>query len=70
MPIVSYKISTSAQADGSTNNVLRMYDQDATEYTQVFNAPSGFNVQVKVDNTIASMNEQLAETEFTSLIGL
>lgn len=47
-----------------------MYDQDGTEYTQVFNAPSGFSLQTKVDNTIVGLNEQLATAEFESLVGL
>ncbi len=70
MPIVQHTIESSVQANGSTNNVLRMYDQDGTEYTQVFNAPAGFNIQTKVDNTIVNMNEQLAESEFQALLGL
>ena len=70
MPIVQHTISATTQADGSSNNVLRMYDQDATEYMVSFNAPAGFNVQAKIDNTIAGLNEQLAESEFQALLGL
>ena len=70
MPIVQHTLTASTQADGSTSNVLRMYDQDGTEYTQVFYAPVGFNVQTKVDNTIVGLNEQLAESEFQALVGL
>ena len=70
MPIVQHIIEPSVQANGSTNNVLRMYDQDATEFTQVFNAPEGFNIQAKIDTTIAGLNEQLAENEFQALVGL
>ena len=70
MPIVSHIIDSSVQANGSTNNVLRMYDQDGTEYVQVFNAPANFNVQTKIDNTIVGLNEQLAESEFQALVGL
>ena len=70
MPIVSHTIESSVQANGSTNNVLRLFDQDGTGYTQVFNAPAGFNLQTKVDNTIVGMNEQLAESEFQALVGL
>jgi hypothetical protein len=70
MPIVSHTLTASTQADGSTSNVLRMYDQDGTEYTQVFYAPAGFNVQTKIDNTIVGLNEQLAESEFQALVGL
>ena len=70
MPIVQHTIESSTQADGSTSNVLRMYDQDGTEYTQVFYAPAGFNVSTKIDNTIVGLNEQLAESEFQALVGL
>ena len=70
MPIVQHTLTASTQADGSTSNVLRMYDQDGTEYTQVFYAPAGFNVQTKIDNTIVGLNEQLATAEFEALIGL
>ncbi len=69
MPIVQHTIESTTQANGSTNNVLRMYDQDGTEYTQVFNAPAGFNVQTKIDNTIVNTNEQLAEAEYQALLG-
>ena len=70
MPIVQHTIASTVQANGSTNNVLRMYDQDGTEYTQTFNAPEGFNIQTKIDNTIAGLNEHLAESEFQALVGL
>ena len=70
MPIVQHTLTASTQADGSTSNVLRMYDQDGTEYTQVFYAPAGFNVATKIDNTIVGLNEQLATAEFEALIGL
>jgi uncharacterized membrane protein YvbJ len=70
MPIVTHNLAATTQADGSTSNVLRMYDQDGTEYTQVFYAPAGFNVQTKVDNTILELNEQLATNEFQALVGL
>jgi hypothetical protein len=70
MPIVTNSLQSTSQADGGTNNVLRMYDQDGVEYLQSFYAPAGFNLQTKVDNTIAGLNEQLATSEFQSLIGL
>lgn len=70
MPIVQHTIESSVQANGSTNNVLRMYDQDGTEYTQVFYAPAGFNMQSRVDAVIVGLNEQLAESEFQALVGL
>jgi len=70
MPIVTHTISSTANADGSTNNVLRLYDQDGTEYTQTFWAPAGFNLQTKIDYAITAMNETLAEREFNALVGL
>jgi hypothetical protein len=70
MPIVTNSLQSTTQADGGTNNVLRMYDQDGIEYLQSFYAPAGFNLQTKVDNTISGLNEQLATSEFQSLIGL
>jgi hypothetical protein len=69
MPIVSHTLEFTTQADGSTSNVLRLYDQDAREYMVTFFAPPAFNTQAKIDLTIAEMNVQLAETEFESLIG-
>lgn len=70
MPIVTHTIESTVQANGGTNNVLRLYDQDGIEYTQTFYAPADFNLQTKIDNTIAGLNEQLAESEFAALIGL
>ena len=70
MPINTHTLTSSANADGSTNNVLRMYDQDGKEYMQTFFAPAGFNLQTKVDNTIAGLDQQLAEQEFQALVGL
>jgi hypothetical protein len=70
MPIVSHTHEYSTQADGSTSNVLRLYDQDGREYTQTFFAPAGFDVNTKINNTIAEMDEQLKQTEFESIVGL
>jgi hypothetical protein len=69
MPIVSNTLAATTQADGSSSNVVRLYDQDGTEYTQSFFAPAGFNIQTKIDMMIAEMNEQLAQTEFETLVG-
>lgn len=70
MPITTHSIESTTQANGGTNNTLRMYDQDGREYLQVFYAPEGFNVATKVSNTITDMNEQLAIAEYQALIGL
>ena len=70
MPIVSSTHTFTTQADGSTSNVVRMFDQDGKDYVQVFYAPEGFNVQSKIDLMIVGLNEQLAEQEFQALVGL
>lgn len=70
MPIVSNTVQSTTQADGSMSVVVRLYDQDAREYTQTFSAPAGFNVTAKVNTMTAELNEQLAQTEFESLIGI
>jgi hypothetical protein len=69
MPIVTHTYEFTTQADGSTSNTLRMYDQDGREYLQTFYAPVGFNVQTKINNTIIDLDEQLKQTEFESLVG-
>ncbi len=69
MPIVSHQATFTTQADGSTSNVVRLFDQDATEYTQTFFAPSGFNLEAKINTMIVELNEQLAQTEFESMVG-
>lgn len=70
MPIVSNTVQTSVQADGSLSVVVRLYDQDAREYTQVFFAPAGFDVTAKVNTMTAELNEQLAVDEYRALVGL
>lgn len=69
MPIVSYTLEQTVQANGGTSNVLRLYDQDGSEYMSSFFAPAGFDVNMKIANTIAEMDVQLAESEFWALIG-
>ena len=70
MPIVQQIVETSPQANGSSNVIVRLYDQDATEYTTVFNAPAGFDIAGKVALMIVGQDEQLAEQEFQALVGL
>lgn len=70
MPIVSNTVQSTTQADGSLSVVVRLYDQDAREYTQQFFAPAGFNVQAKVTTMTAELNEQLAQSEFEQIVGL
>lgn len=69
MPIVNHRLESTTQADGSTQNILRMYDQDAREYTTGWSAPVGFDNQTKVNLVITEMNEQLAESEFNQIVG-
>ena len=68
MSIVSHTLESNTQRDGSTSNVLRMYDQDAREYMVTFFAPSGFNMTTKINATIAELEVQFAETEFSDLV--
>ena len=70
MPIVSHNVQSTVQANGSISYVLRMYDQDATEYTQAGFAPANFDLQALVNLKIAERNEALAEQEFNQLLGL
>lgn len=70
MPIISHSLTTTTQADGSTANVLRMYDQDAREYMQTFFAPAGFDVAGKVNLMKVELEVQLAEQEFQTIVGL
>lgn len=70
MPIVSNTVQSTTQADGSLSVVVRLYDQDAREYTSSFFAPAGFNVTAKVQTMTAEMDEQLAADEFAALVGL
>lgn len=69
MPIVSHTLNSTTQADGSTSNVVRLYDQDGSEYTQSFFAPPGFDLETKINAMIAELSEQLAQAEFESLVG-
>lgn len=68
MPIVSHVLEQTVQENGSTHNVVRLYDQDAEEYSSSFSAPEGFDIQTKIDNLILEMNLQLQITEFEALI--
>jgi hypothetical protein len=70
MPIVNSNVQSTTQADGSLSVIVRLYDQDAREYTQQFFAPASFNVDAKVQAMIVDLNEQLAQTEFKALVGV
>jgi hypothetical protein len=70
MPIVSHTLQSTVQANGAISYVLRMYDQDATEYTQAGFAPAGFDLQALVNLKIAQTDDALAEQEFNQLVGV
>ena len=69
MPITNHNLEQSIQADCSTHNILRMFDQDARQYMISFFAPAGFDVGTLVQNRIAEQDVQLAEMEFEQIIG-
>ena len=68
MPIQTHTLETTQQANGSTHNVLRMYDQDGVGYMVSFFAPSA-DVAALVTEKIAMTNTQLAESEFEQIVG-
>lgn len=70
MAIVNHTLETSAQANGSTHNVLRMYDQDGISYMISFFAPAGANLSSLVAEKINNTNSQLAESEFQTIVGI
>lgn len=68
MPIQSHTLEQTTQANGSTHNVLRMFDQDGVAYMLSFFAP-GTDVTAIVIQRIAAMDAQLAEAEFEQIVG-
>lgn len=69
MPIVTHTHTQTTNPDGSTHNVVRLYDQDVKEYMITFHAPAGFDVAGKIAIATVEMDEQLKETEFETLVG-
>jgi hypothetical protein len=69
MPITSHLKEESVQANGSKHVVLRLYDQDGREYMMSFFAAVGVDVNTIVTSRIAEMDEQLAQSEFDTLVG-
>ena len=69
MPIVSHTHEFSTQANGSTSNVVRMYDQDGREYFVTFPAPAGFDVAAKISTMLVAVDQQLADAEFEQIVG-
>jgi hypothetical protein len=70
MPIVSSTTESTTQANGALSVTVRLYDGDGKEYTQSFFAPAGFNVAAKVQTMTNELNEQLAQDEFNTIVGL
>ena len=69
MPIVSHTLEQTTQANGGTSNIVRLFDQDAREYMQSFFAPSGFDIDGRINAMIAEINEHLAQQEFEAIVG-
>lgn len=69
MPIQSHTLEQTTQSNGGTQNIVRLFDQDAREYMQSFYAPAGFDVEGRINMMIAEMDEQLAQQEFEALVG-
>lgn len=69
MPIVSHTLEQSTHPDGGASNVVRLYDQDAREYTSAFLTPAGFDIAGRIAMMIAEMDIQLAEAEFEQIVG-
>jgi hypothetical protein len=68
MPIQTHTLETTQQANGSTHNVLRMYDQDGKELIATFYAtvdPSSL-----VAGHIALADAHLAEQEFNEIVSV
>jgi hypothetical protein len=70
MPIVTHNLQSTTQADGRISYVLRMYDQDGSEYLSTGLLPAGFDMQALVNSRIAERDVQLAEDEFRTLVGI
>jgi len=70
MPIVTHTFTGNTQADGRISYVLRLYDQDGTEYTQVGLLPANFDTTAFVTMRKVEMDEQLAAMEFQTLLGI
>lgn len=68
MPIQSHTLEQTAQANGSTHNVLRMFDQDGKELTASFWAQPA-EVAGIVSAQIAIADSNLAEQEFAQIVG-
>lgn len=71
MPIVSHTSELGAiQPDGGRQVVVRMLDQFGEQYTQSFYAPGGFDLETRITAMKADLSEQLAVSEFETLVGL
>ena len=69
MPIVTTNTEVSTQANGSSQVIVRSYDQDGREYMYSFHAAAGLDINTIVANKTADLNVQLAQSEFEELVG-
>jgi hypothetical protein len=68
MPIQSHTLEQTTQANGSTHNVLRMFDQDGIESIASFYAAPDA-VSAIVQNLVSLADSSLAEQEFNEIVG-
>ena len=69
MAIVSHTLETTQQLNGSTHNIVRMFDQDGIEYMVSFFAQAGFDVAARVTGILAAQDVTLADAEAEQVIG-
>lgn len=74
MPITRHTIATTTAPDGSTDNILRMFDQDEVPRGQItFRSEAGPDMQGRIATRITAFideaNAQLAEMEYQQIVG-
>jgi hypothetical protein len=70
MPIIRHTIDTQQQANGSTYNILKMYDQEEQEYQVTFAAGVGVDVAPIVTKKIDDLDVHLAIQEVEQILEL
>lgn len=68
MPIASYTITSTVQADGGLSYVIDMVDQDGNSYRKAGLTTPGFTEQSVAAARIADMDEWLAAREAAQLL--
>jgi hypothetical protein len=70
MPIVTSitQVQETSQGTDGSHVVLRMFDQDNNEYTISFFTEPGTDIPALVALRTVDLNEQLANTEFETII--